>query len=123
MAHILVRAGKLVGVFYCSPQPGEPEFVREGDSIDDGTDLYIISAMKTYNAVKWNKGIKDIADVVWKDSGKPYDFRHGLKAVIRKIYAKNETAITSDDLLFELEVPGSEPSMVVASQVSVPMAT
>jgi len=42
----------LVGVAYLAPQPGEPPFVRVGDSVVEGQTLLIIEAMKVMNQIR-----------------------------------------------------------------------
>ncbi|PMQ01090.1 MAG: acetyl-CoA carboxylase, biotin carboxyl carrier protein [Dictyoglomus sp. NZ13-RE01] len=44
----------LVGVFYRSPAPGAPPFVKENDLVEVGQILCIIEAMKLMNEVKSN---------------------------------------------------------------------
>lgn len=45
----------LNGVFYRSPSPGAPPFVKEGDVVQPGSVLCIIEAMKIMNEIKTNK--------------------------------------------------------------------
>jgi acetyl-CoA carboxylase biotin carboxyl carrier protein len=42
----------MVGTVYLAPQPGEPPFVRLGDSITEGQPLLIIEAMKVMNQIR-----------------------------------------------------------------------
>ena len=42
----------MVGSFYSSPQPGEPAFVKVGDSIKSDGVVCLIEAMKFFNPVK-----------------------------------------------------------------------
>ena len=41
----------MVGTVYLSPEPGSPAFVKVGDTVKEGQQLFIIEAMKTMNAV------------------------------------------------------------------------
>ena len=41
----------LVGVFYSSPSPNEPNFVSIGDKIEIGTELGLIEAMKVFSPI------------------------------------------------------------------------
>ena len=41
----------MVGTAYLAPQPGEPPFVRLGDSVTEGQPLLIIEAMKVMNQI------------------------------------------------------------------------
>ncbi len=72
----LVKA-PLVGVFYASPSPDEPPYVKVGDSVKKGQILCLIEAMKMMNEVK-----------------APVD------GVVREIYAENQAVIGFDDPLF-----------------------
>lgn len=48
----------ITGVFYRSPSPSSPMFVKEGDVVDVGKTLCIIEAMKVMNEVKATEKIK-----------------------------------------------------------------
>lgn len=57
----------MVGVFYTSPKPGDPPFVKVGDTVNEGDVLCIIEAMKIMNEIKAERSGK-IVDVCCKDS-------------------------------------------------------
>jgi acetyl-CoA carboxylase biotin carboxyl carrier protein len=42
----------MVGTAYLAPQPGDPPFVRLGDSVADAQPLLIIEAMKVMNQIR-----------------------------------------------------------------------
>ena len=42
----------MVGTAYLAPQPGDPPFVRLGDSVAEGQPLLIIEAMKVMNEIR-----------------------------------------------------------------------
>jgi acetyl-CoA carboxylase biotin carboxyl carrier protein len=42
----------MVGTAYLAPQPGEPPFVRVGDTVEPGQPLLIIEAMKVMNQIR-----------------------------------------------------------------------
>ena len=42
----------LNGTFYTSPGPGNPVFVNEGDTVDEGHTICIVEAMKLFNEIK-----------------------------------------------------------------------
>ena len=42
----------MVGVVYLSSEPSAPNYVKVGDSVNEGDTLCLIEAMKTYNPVK-----------------------------------------------------------------------
>ncbi|MCX7716586.1 MAG: acetyl-CoA carboxylase, biotin carboxyl carrier protein [Endomicrobia bacterium] len=46
------------GVFYRSPSPGAPPFVKEGDIVAAGSVLCLVEAMKIMNEIKSNKKCK-----------------------------------------------------------------
>jgi acetyl-CoA carboxylase biotin carboxyl carrier protein len=47
----LVVTSPMIGTFYASPSPGEPEFVQEGDEVEIGQVIGIIEAMKIMNEI------------------------------------------------------------------------
>ena len=49
---IFVQKAPLVGTVYLSPKPGEPFFVKEGDSVKKGQQICIIEAMKVFNPIE-----------------------------------------------------------------------
>ncbi len=42
----------MVGVVYLAPEPGAANFVKVGDTVEEGTTLLLIEAMKTFNSVR-----------------------------------------------------------------------
>lgn len=42
----------MVGVFYSSPNPGSPAYIKEGDYVESGKVVGIIEAMKTFNEIR-----------------------------------------------------------------------
>jgi acetyl-CoA carboxylase biotin carboxyl carrier protein len=42
----------MVGTAYLAPQPGDPPFVRLGDTVTEGQPLLIIEAMKVMNQIR-----------------------------------------------------------------------
>ncbi len=42
----------MVGVFYSSPNPGSPTYIKEGDYVESGKVVGIIEAMKTFNEIR-----------------------------------------------------------------------
>jgi len=59
----------ITGVFYRSPSPTSPSFVKEGDIVSAGKTLCIVEAMKVMNEVKSETGMKIIKILV--ENGKP----------------------------------------------------
>jgi acetyl-CoA carboxylase biotin carboxyl carrier protein len=42
----------MVGVVYLAPEPGAANFVKVGDTVEEGATLLLIEAMKTFNPVR-----------------------------------------------------------------------
>lgn len=61
-----VLTASTVGVFYRSPQPGAPPFVREGDQVVPGQQVAIIEAMKLMLPVESDRAGR-IVEVLVKD--------------------------------------------------------
>ncbi|NGX26552.1 MAG: Biotin carboxyl carrier protein of acetyl-CoA carboxylase [Chlamydiae bacterium] len=53
----------MVGIFYSSPSPDDPAYVKVGDEVDEETVVCIIEAMKVMNEVKAGKKGK-IAEIL-----------------------------------------------------------
>ena len=47
-----IETAPMVGVFYAAPNPGEPPFVKVGQTISAGETLGIIEAMKIMNPIE-----------------------------------------------------------------------
>jgi acetyl-CoA carboxylase biotin carboxyl carrier protein len=47
-----VIASPLMGIFFRSPSPSSPPFMREGDAVKSGQVLCLIESMKVFNEVK-----------------------------------------------------------------------
>jgi acetyl-CoA carboxylase biotin carboxyl carrier protein len=47
-----VETSPMVGVFYAAPSPGEPTFVKVGQTVSAGDTLGIIEAMKIMNPIE-----------------------------------------------------------------------
>jgi acetyl-CoA carboxylase biotin carboxyl carrier protein len=58
----------MVGIFYQTPGPGEPPFVKPGDIIQDGQTFGLIEAMKVYSEIPADFGGRVVSIVV--ESGK-----------------------------------------------------
>jgi acetyl-CoA carboxylase biotin carboxyl carrier protein len=70
----------ITGVFYKSPSPSSPVFVKEGDVVETGKTLCIVEAMKVMNEIKAT-----------------------FKVKIVKILAENGKSVNSGQALFEVE--------------------
>jgi len=66
----------MVGTFYRSPSPGEKAYVGVGDTVEEGTTVCIIEAMKVMNEIK-AEARGTIARVLAED-GKPVQYGQPL---------------------------------------------
>lgn len=57
----------MVGTAYLAPQPGDPTFVRLGDSVAEGQPLLIIEAMKVMNQIRAHRSGR-IAQILVADA-------------------------------------------------------
>ena len=57
----------MVGTAYLAPQPGDPPFVRLGDSVAEGQPLLIIEAMKVMNQIRAHRAGR-IAQILVADA-------------------------------------------------------
>jgi len=62
----------MVGTFYASPSPDQPNFVKVGDKVDEQTVVCIIEAMKVMNEVK--AGVSGTIAEVLADNAQPVEF-------------------------------------------------
>lgn len=62
----------MVGTFYTTPSPGDPSFVKVGDSIDKNTLVGIIEAMKVMNEIR--SGVTGIVAEILVENGHPVEF-------------------------------------------------
>lgn len=69
----------MVGTFYSSPAPGEPPFVREGDSIEEGQTICIVEAMKLMNEVTAKTNY--VIEKILVENGEPVEFGQALFSI------------------------------------------
>jgi acetyl-CoA carboxylase biotin carboxyl carrier protein len=69
----------MVGTAYLSPKPGDPPFVKVGDSVKEGQTVLIIEAMKVMNPIKAAKSGK-VTDIIVKDA-QPVEFGQALLVI------------------------------------------
>jgi len=50
-----VLRSPMVGTAYLAPEPGAPNFVREGDKVSKGQTICIVEAMKVFNPIQAHK--------------------------------------------------------------------
>jgi oxaloacetate decarboxylase alpha subunit len=78
----------MVGVFYRSPEPGQPSFVEVGDVVVPGQTLCLLEAMKLFNELK--------ADAAGR---------------VMSIHVENSSPVEFGQLLFELEPIVAPPTL------------
>ena len=66
----------ITGVFYRSPSPTSPMFVKEGDVVDSGKTLCIVEAMKVMNEIKATERAKIVKVLV--ENGEPINSQQDL---------------------------------------------
>lgn len=59
------------GIFYRSPSPASPPYVREGDAIKEGQVICVIEAMKVFNEIKAE--FNCVITKVVQENGKPVE--------------------------------------------------
>jgi acetyl-CoA carboxylase biotin carboxyl carrier protein len=66
------------GVFYHSPSPGAPPFVKAGDVIEPGRTLGLIEAMKSFNAITYGgPGLPESAVILEARAADASEVRQG----------------------------------------------
>ncbi len=70
----------MVGTFYLSPSPDEPNYIKVGDRIEKNTVVCIIEAMKVMNEIKANMTGTIIEVMV--ESGQPVEFGTKLFRIV-----------------------------------------
>jgi len=66
----------MVGTVYVAPKPGDPPFVKVGDTVKEGDTLLIVEAMKTMNPILATRGGK-VAEICVRDA-EPVEFGQTL---------------------------------------------
>jgi acetyl-CoA carboxylase biotin carboxyl carrier protein len=79
------KAGKyvtapLVGTFYSAASPDDPQFVKVGDRVEEGTVVCIIEAMKVMNEVK--AGVSGTVAEILVDNAHPVEFGTKLFRIV-----------------------------------------
>ena len=69
----------MAGTFYRSPGPGEPPFVKEGDTVSKGSKVCIIEAMKLMNDIEAETSGKIVEFLV--EDGQPVTPGQGLMVI------------------------------------------
>jgi acetyl-CoA carboxylase biotin carboxyl carrier protein len=69
----------IVGTFYESPKPGDPPFVKVGDSVEPGQVLCIIESMKLMNEIESEVAGTVVAKLM--ESGRPVEYGEALFSI------------------------------------------
>jgi acetyl-CoA carboxylase biotin carboxyl carrier protein len=74
-----IQKSPIVGTYYESPKPGDPPFVKVGDSVELGQILCIIESMKLMNEIEAEVAGTVVAKLV--ESGRPVEYGEALFAI------------------------------------------
>ena len=66
----------MVGTFYSAAKPGDPDFVKVGDTVAVGDVLCIVEAMKIFNQIESDRAGKVVS--ILKSSGDPVEYGEPL---------------------------------------------
>jgi acetyl-CoA carboxylase biotin carboxyl carrier protein len=69
----------IVGTYYESPKPGDPPFVKVGDSVEPGQVLCIIESMKLMNEIESEIAGPVVAKLM--DCGRPVEYGEALFSI------------------------------------------
>ena len=70
----------IVGTYYESPKPGDPPFVKVGDSVEPGQVMCIIESMKLMNEIECEAAGTIVAKPV--ENGRPVEFGQALIKIL-----------------------------------------
>ena len=70
----------LVGTFYHAPKPGEPPFVRPGDTVEAGQQVGILEAMKLMNPIEADQ--RGVVTEILVPDGTPVEYGQPLIALV-----------------------------------------
>jgi|SRR5271165_3647829 len=69
----------IVGTYYESPKPGDPPFVKVGDSVEPGHVLCIIESMKLMNEIESEVAGTIVAKLM--ENGRPVEYGEALFSI------------------------------------------
>ena len=69
----------IVGTYYESPKPGDPPFVKVGDSVEPGQVLCIIESMKLMNEIESEVAGTIVAKLM--ENGRPVEYGEALFSI------------------------------------------
>ena len=74
-----IQKSPIVGTYYDAPKPGDPVFVKVGDSVELGQVLCIIESMKLMNEIECEVAGTIVAKLV--ENGRPVEYGEALLAI------------------------------------------
>lgn len=77
--HPGVVTSPMVGTVYTAPEPDEPAFIREGDSVSQGQTILIVEAMKVMNPITAPKAGTVVK--IFVQNAQPVEFGEALVIV------------------------------------------
>ncbi len=69
----------MVGTFYTASAPGSPDFVKVGDSVNEGDTVCIIEAMKILNQIEADKS--GVVKAILVENAQPVEFGQPLVVI------------------------------------------
>ena len=78
-ANEVIVKSPIVGTYYESPKPGDPAFVKVGDSVEPGQVLCIIESMKLMNEIESEVSGTVVAKLM--ENGRPVEYGEALFAI------------------------------------------
>ena len=77
---LCLQKAPLVGTFYISPKPGEPPFIKTGETVHKGQTLCIIEAMKIYNEIE--SDFDGVVHEILVDDSSPVEFNQSIISIL-----------------------------------------
>jgi acetyl-CoA carboxylase biotin carboxyl carrier protein len=77
-SEVIVKS-PIVGTYYEAPKPGDPPFVKVGDSVEPGHVLCIIESMKLMNEIESEVAGTIVAKLM--ENGRPVEYGEALFAI------------------------------------------
>jgi acetyl-CoA carboxylase biotin carboxyl carrier protein len=74
-----VQKSPIVGTYYDAPKPGDPPFIKVGDSVELGQVLCIIESMKLMNEIECEAAGTIVAKLV--ENGRPVEYGEALLTI------------------------------------------
>jgi acetyl-CoA carboxylase biotin carboxyl carrier protein len=74
-----VLTAPMVGTVHTTPEPGAPEFVKVGDTVEEGQTVLLIEAMKMFNPIKASAAGRVVRILI--TSGEPVEFGEPLMII------------------------------------------